>query len=736
MPKATASSSTSSSSTPRSQGAPFQNAHVLRRNQACHQCRRRKLVSLPSSADAKRPCSTCIRSHSYAVSHAPPGADLPPHPECTFDESSEQASEPNPQDSPKNRFERLESRINELEALLQEKDHGERSRSRSASVNGFSAPPSLVAGYNDNMQLGVGSFSLNPQTELGLLPSISGLDELAGTTAFVDDMSHNFRHPGHSSFIDMMQQSLPDSPDVGFGMELLAAGWPRDLPGYPFLRHLVEAFFTFTPSASRMFHAPTFLASLSLPPTHPKFPLPATLHGMCALGSLYTAAVSPTPAPPLPVYCEITFSFAEMQIRAARESIEDTLRTTANLFGCLQAQVIVALWYWYNARWSEAYVSFALSLRYAVPCGLNACPPFESISSSNMTRSSIIPAASNVIDDETRRNTFWIAYIMERHFAAINNFAMMLDDEDISQMLPVRGDQFEQGVLVPPNQRQWSYEPNVIDNHLDDQLDPFILHVKAAMLLSKVKVFNGRYRTRRHMGAPDTQPDPAGIPGMPGNNLVQTSPAFVEIDSLLANFKQTLPTQFRDPMAHGVIDVNLFTALSTIHFGVIVLHEGHARIGRSACVSACRILAAARGILNLLYEAYSTSHNLALLGVFPMVCWFAAGRVLIRFLKAAIEAKSEDHMAALRTEVDFFRSVITGIGESVPHAHHYGKMLNDYLVQTCGKEYATVVAAPTLPYRPHTGPTPAQNDQLPTQFDDGPNCLALSAERSSSQSYS
>lgn len=38
---------------------------------------------------------------------------------------------------------------------------------------------------------------------------------------------------------------------------------------------------------------------------------------------------------------------------------------------------------------------------------------------------------------------------MERHFAAINNFAMMLDDEDISQMLPVRGDQFEQGVREP-----------------------------------------------------------------------------------------------------------------------------------------------------------------------------------------------------------------------------------------------------------------------------------------------
>lgn len=51
----------------------------------------------------------------------------------------------------------------------------------------------------------------------------------------------------------------------------------------------------------------------------------------------------------------------------------------------------------------------------------------------------------------------------------------------------------------------------------------------------------------------------------------------------------------------------------------IILHEGHASIGRAACVSSCKVLAAARGILNLLYDAYSTSHNLALLGVFPTV---------------------------------------------------------------------------------------------------------------------
>lgn len=40
----------------------------------------------PAKSDAKRPCSTCVRSHAHAVAHAPPGTSLPPKPECTFDD--------------------------------------------------------------------------------------------------------------------------------------------------------------------------------------------------------------------------------------------------------------------------------------------------------------------------------------------------------------------------------------------------------------------------------------------------------------------------------------------------------------------------------------------------------------------------------------------------------------------------------------------------------------------------
>lgn len=65
----------------------------------------------------------------------------------------------------------------------------------------------------------------------------------------------------------------------------------------------VDVFFTFHPHAGRLFHMPSFMNSLSLPPTHPKFPSLPVLHAICAIGSLYTAAVT---SPPLPNYDEVS----------------------------------------------------------------------------------------------------------------------------------------------------------------------------------------------------------------------------------------------------------------------------------------------------------------------------------------------------------------------------------------------------------------------------------------------
>lgn len=106
---------------------------------------------------------------------------------------------------------------------------------------------------------------------------------------------------------------------------------------------------------------------------------------------------------------------------------------------------------------------------------------------------------------------------------------------------------------------------------------------------------------------------------------------------------------------------------------LILLHEPHATVGHKKCMSSCKVLAGARGILDLIYAVCSTNYDTSLLGLFSTVrclslpnlflltslggqiCWFMAGRVLVRFLRAAIDSISEENCATLQTEIEYIR---------------------------------------------------------------------------------
>lgn len=75
--------------------------------------------------------------------------------------------------------------------------------------------------------------------------------------------------------------------------------WATMLTDYWIIR--VEVFFAFQPHARHIFHEPSFLASLSFPPSHIGFPHVGILHAICAVGSFYTVAVPP---PLLPDFSE------------------------------------------------------------------------------------------------------------------------------------------------------------------------------------------------------------------------------------------------------------------------------------------------------------------------------------------------------------------------------------------------------------------------------------------------
>jgi len=59
----------------------------------------------------------------------------------------------------------------------------------------------------------------------------------------------------------------------------------------------------------------------------------------------------------------------------------------------------------------------------------------------------------------------------------------------------------------------------------------------------------------------------------------------------------------------------------TFDSAMIVLHEPHAILQASGCISATKLLVAARQTLTLIYSIWSTSFDLALLDVFICVRW-------------------------------------------------------------------------------------------------------------------
>ncbi|KAF7320452.1 Eukaryotic translation initiation factor 3 subunit H [Mycena kentingensis (nom. inval.)] len=538
---------------------------------------------------------------------------IPPAPDCTFDDIVEP-----PIVNELSKTQKLEARILELEALLQQKD------GQVLSIANGSPP-----------------FDADPSTTVSV---------------------------------------ASDSPkSASSGLEIVFPGYAPGLPGPLLLQHLVEVFFVFHPHAKRVIHMPSFMAALATGnPMHPRYPSAPLLHAICALGALYTAAVT---SPPLPSFLsdespdEIFTqrqrlrerrpdSFAEQQAKLARDTADQMESVGDRLLEVLQARTILTYFYWYVVLWVgyDSLTCLLVPLSMAgVPLGLNVCPPFHSITHSNRPASILSPAPT-VIEDETRRNLFWLAYSTERLHGCSNGWAMSLDDQDVSQLLP--------RMLVSPQNRQWAQTRDVLLEHPLDQTDSFVLWIKGTMMISRAKMFNT---------SSDESVDPRG------------SPAFTEIDNIASNFRSSFPAHLRHPIVENVVDQHLYVACLMPLLTTILLHDPHADVRRSGCISALRIVTAARSILDLAYEVCSTSFDVTLLDPFCSFCWFVASRVLVRFLQAAMDVNNTDQVSTLRAELEFMQGAIMRIGQRVPLAFRYGKMLNDLIANRCGPSTQAII---------------------------------------------
>ncbi|KIP05989.1 hypothetical protein PHLGIDRAFT_107482 [Phlebiopsis gigantea 11061_1 CR5-6] len=640
MPKA-------QSPTIRESGPYKQNLNSLKRNQACHQCRKRKL-----KCDAQRPCSTCLRSHAYALSHASPAdrANLPPRPDCTYDEDASTPEQLPP--APKTRYEKLESRINELEALLREK-----------------SVPSSEA-------------------------------QSAGTESPVPSAS---THATSTNDFGVFPNNMPaPSPMNDMDHSLLWLAWPAQLPDPATTRHLIQAFFSHCIHATRLFHAPSFYASLNLLPSDSAFPSRAILHMMCAIGSMYTSSfpsgyiIDSYPVDPATRTrtggTKRPQSFAGQHANYAKEAIEDHLECSERLFECLQGAVLLTWYYYSQARWIDSCLSSAVAMRTCVTMALNVCPPFQGLSATdgaNDRPPSTLSPAKSVVQDEMRRNAFWLGkypYTMDRQMGAGNGWAMNIDELDIHQLMPLRQDQWERGVLLLPPERQYSHGKDTLTVFPLDQTDPFIMYSKATILMSRVKNFCLRFRSLRYVGDPSVRlPNASGLleaPSTQNHLCIRDTPAFAELNNLIEVMRTSFPPEMKNVTKDGKLEEYTYCAWNLIHLAQIHLHEPFANPGSQSCTSALSILTASRAIVDSLHGVTSTSFDVSLLDTMAFLCWYMAGRVLTRFLKAAQDNQAAEHLIPLKTEVSFIRSMLLRAGERIPLAYCYWKMLVGVIQQT------------------------------------------------------
>ncbi|VDC06881.1 unnamed protein product [Peniophora sp. CBMAI 1063] len=620
-------------------------AKTLRRNHACHQCRKRKM-----KCDARRPiCATCERSHKHLQAHPPPGIDIPDEVDCTWDEL------PDPMDSPKHKIAFLESRVQELEAILSGKD-------------------------------------------AGFLSSESPLEEDKMHSPGEDSATTLVSEPGDVAMgdADLTNDGSDDIPviDLDLGKGVYWTTWPSELPEPETVEPLVEAFFRFYPHADRLFHRSTFMYWLSLPPTHDNFPSPAVLHAICGVGIMYAQQPGLTPAP---FVSNLVHADSEKHVELAKSLAEKGILRGTQLVQNQQALVIVGWWYWCHAKWIEVYMLSAQVLRACPPLDLSRAPMFQPLTNGTMVPS-LLAAPIDAQEEETRRNVFWLAYALERLSGCGNGWPLSLDDKDVTQLLPVDAMSFALGMSWPELQeRDHPFKKDVILTHNAEHIHPFALFVKGCLLLSRVKSYNMRFEHLKFAGEPSLELadttlqhwsclQPSIRPGYDPDRDPRRNDAFVELDQMAFKFIPSFPAHLQSPFMEGAIDVHLYLSHLIPYVALIQLHDPHAHITSMSCLSSQRLLNSSRAILKLLCDAQSVAgFETVLLDCFIFFCWFMAGRTLTRFWHVALQVKSEEQMGVFKAEVQHIAAALQASGSRVPLAGRYAIMLRDHFERMSGQ---------------------------------------------------
>ena len=129
---------------------------------------------------------------------------------------------------------------------------------------------------------------------------------------------------------------------------------------------------------------------------------------------------------------------------------------------------------------------------------------------------------------------------------------------------------------MPVEERQWSVDPDLLLRHPPQHTDSFILYTKSAILITRVKNFNVRYRSLYYTGH-SSMWDPSKSPEVRDtaeqrklldglqNIDPRGSKAFKDLDVLVSSFTSSFPHQFTHPVKNGRVDALLYSVLVVSH---------------------------------------------------------------------------------------------------------------------------------------------------------------------------
>ncbi|KIO22819.1 hypothetical protein M407DRAFT_27693 [Tulasnella calospora MUT 4182] len=619
--------------------------------------------------------------------------------------------------------------VSELEAIIEQKD-AELSACTCRRTHGTSSAPAASLPTPASTSSNLGDPAASP-----VISDIFSRHGSLGAVQGAQSCSESPEIAGPAGAIEILNPSLAvsdssggifPSPTTG-PSQLSHQTWPLNIPPPDLLHHLVKTFFNSVPMATRLIHRPTFMTNPQQIPTSPDFPHVTLLHAICGIASLYSPIIRDPPAKNLDPTNGATASFHSAILYRKHgntkrnqyfpRNLEDVMGDDDNSFGES------------HMKWCGATLRMAmqrgdrliqllqeddtkdkrglfLALKSDYEAGiigwLSASPGYEPLSRLPPHMLSSLQEPKNSVETEVPRNLFWLVYSMERIYTAATVWPLTISDENVSQMMPCRLSDFNSAVYVPIQGRQHLFAPKMLTTHPASTTDSFTLYLKGSILLGKVKTFNVRFKMRYTDGGGPTssggsvytaspfnqdQPQPSpeypyGAPSSTASSKIDAreTAEFQVLDNLIRSFSASIPKEFQDPVPtklRSKLDPVLYTAHLLPHVAMILLHDPHADIGSSDCLSSQRILSATRSILELIYKLCGTSYDLIYLDHACSFSWFVAGAALIRLLKARMGNSNGAEVERITQELGAVRFMLSNLGERTIIGLHQIKLLDD-----------------------------------------------------------